>query len=66
VHGKSVTAIKTYWQQQVFSGRDVPPVERPGDAEVVAYVRENVNAIGYVSAGAPLARGVKAVTIVAR
>ena len=26
VHGKPAAAVKSYWQQQIFSGRDVPPV----------------------------------------
>jgi len=27
VHGKSVGAVRAFWQQQIFSGRDVPPPE---------------------------------------
>ena len=54
IHGKSVAAIKSYWQQQVFSGRDVPPPEKPSDSQVLAYIEANRDAIGYVSAGAPL------------
>src|SRR5881394_67528 len=26
VHGRTADAVKSYWQQQIFSGRDVPPV----------------------------------------
>lgn len=66
VHGRSTTAVKTYWQQQVFSGRGVPPTERASDAEVVAFVRDTPNAIGYVAAGAPLPGGVKAVTLLTK
>jgi ABC-type phosphate transport system substrate-binding protein len=62
VHGRSANAIKAYWNQLIFSGRDVPPLERPGDAEVVAYVRLNRGAVGYVSAGAPT-EGVKTVEV---
>ncbi len=62
VHQKSLNAVKAYWNQQIFSGRDVPPLERLGDAEVLAYVRANRGAIGYVSAGADLA-GAKAVDL---
>src|SRR4051812_17644572 len=29
--GKSVAAVRAYWQQRIFSGKDVPPVERASD-----------------------------------
>ena len=63
VLGRSASAIASYWQQQIFAGKDVPPVEKPSDADVLAFVRANPNAIGYVSAGAPLGGGVKVVSI---
>jgi ABC-type phosphate transport system substrate-binding protein len=46
---RSVAAVKSYWQQMIFSGRDVPPPELKTDEEVVAYVLKNPGAIGYVS-----------------
>ncbi len=49
IHGRSVAAIKSYWQQQIFSGRDIPPVEKTSDEEVLAFVRSKPGAIGYVS-----------------
>ena len=49
VHGRSATAIKNYWLQQIFSGRDVPPPEKANEDEIVEYVRANPGAIGYVS-----------------
>jgi ABC-type phosphate transport system substrate-binding protein len=52
VLGKSISAVKSYWQQQIFSGRGVPPTEVSGDSDVVAFVRSNPGAIGYVSSGA--------------
>ena len=58
VHGKSLNAVRSYWTQLIFSGRDVPPLERAGDAEVVAFVRATRGAIGYVSASADVT-GVK-------
>jgi hypothetical protein len=48
-HGKSVSAVVNYWQQQIFAGRDVPPVEKSSDAEVLATLRSTPGAIGYVS-----------------
>ena len=52
LHGKSPTAIKAYWQQQIFSGRGVPPQQLESDRAVIAFVREKRGAIGYVSAEA--------------
>ena len=49
VHGRRASAIKSYWQQQIYSGRGVPPPEGGSEEEVVAYVRANPGAIGYVS-----------------
>lgn len=63
VHGKSVSAIESYWQQQIFSGKDAPPLQRNSDVEVVAFVRANPGAIGYVSAAARLGEDVKAIPI---
>jgi len=58
VHGKSVEAIRNYWRKQIFTGREVPPVEKPNEEAVVEFVRNNAGAIGYVSAHVS-PRGVK-------
>ena len=50
IHGQSVASVRKYWQKQIFSGRGVPPTEKPNDQEVIAYVAANPGAIGYVSA----------------
>jgi ABC-type phosphate transport system substrate-binding protein len=52
VHGRTVSAVKTYWLQIVFSGRGVPPLERATDHEVVDYVKSHPGAVGYVTAAA--------------
>ena len=52
VHGRSVAAIRNYWQQMIFSGRGVPPPEAASDKQVVDFVRANPGAIGYVSSEA--------------
>ena len=49
VHGKPTAAVKSYWNQQIFSGRDVPPIEKRTDTEVLAFVRSTPGAVGYVS-----------------
>jgi hypothetical protein len=56
---RDVSAVRAYWQQQIFSGRGVPPLERASDAEVLAYVRTHPGAIGYVSSGADLGPSLK-------
>jgi len=62
VLGRPASAVATYWQQQIFAGKDVPPSEKGSDADVIAFVKSNPKAIGYVSAGADVS-GVKAVTV---
>lgn len=62
VIGRPVSAVETYWQQQIFSGKDVPPSAKASDDEVIAFVKANPGAIGYVSAGASVA-GVKVIDV---
>ena len=62
IHGKSAAAVKSYWNQMVFSGRDVPPVEKTSDAEVIEFVRSTRGAIGYVST-AVAADGVRVIEL---
>jgi ABC-type phosphate transport system substrate-binding protein len=49
VLSRSVSGVKSYWQQLLFSGRDVPPPELMNDEQVIQYVLKNPGAIGYVS-----------------
>ncbi len=63
VHGKSVTAIKSFWQRMIFSGRDVPPEEKQSEKDVLDFVRANPGAIGYVATETALGDGVKKLTI---
>ena len=54
VLGRSVATVKSYWQQRIFAGRDLPPPELPTDAAVVKYVLEHPGAVGYIAAEANL------------
>jgi ABC-type phosphate transport system substrate-binding protein len=63
VLGKDVAAVKGYWQQLIFTGRGVPPVEKGSEAEVVSFVAGNPAAIGYVSAGTALDSRVKVLQV---
>ncbi|MEY4550207.1 MAG: hypothetical protein RL685_6402, partial [Pseudomonadota bacterium] len=62
VLGRSVDAVKAYWQRRIFSGQAVPPPEFAKDAEVVSYVLEHPSAVGYISTGGDV-RGVRVVPI---
>jgi ABC-type phosphate transport system substrate-binding protein len=58
--GRSIDAVRRYWNQQVFSGRGVPPPQVENEAAVVEYVLTHPGAIGYVTAGTDV-RGAKIV-----
>jgi ABC-type phosphate transport system substrate-binding protein len=51
---RSVDAVKGYWQQRIFSGRDVPPPEFETDDDVVKFVLKHDGGLGYVSGSANL------------
>jgi ABC-type phosphate transport system substrate-binding protein len=53
VHGRGAAAIRNRWQQQIYSGRGVPPPERGSEREVVDFVEANPGAIGYLAASTP-------------
>ena len=61
VLGKPASAVDAYWQQQIFSGRDIPPPQKSEDA-AVSFVRSNENGIAYVSAGADTS-GLKVINV---
>ena len=63
VHGRQVSSVTSYWQQMIFAGRAIPPVEKASDLDVATFVAANPSAIGYVSASAELPPGVKAITV---
>lgn len=62
VHKRSVSAVRSYWQQRIFSGRGVPPPELDSDAAVVHYVLKHPGALGYVGAEIDLG-GAKAIAV---
>ncbi len=59
---KSVSAVKSYWQRMIFSGRGVPPIEKENDQQVIEYVKNHPGAVGYVSKDAKI-EGVKKINI---
>ncbi len=63
VHHKGTSAVKAYWQQQIFSGRNVPPPEKSAVRDVVEFVRANRGAVGYVPSGTDVPAGVKVLDV---
>lgn len=52
VHNKPAGAIKAYWNQRVFAGVDVQPLELSSDEAVIEQLRKTPGSIGYVSRAA--------------
>ena len=48
---KTPAQLRSYWNQQIFSGKGVPPPEVESPAAVVRYVSATKGAVGYVPAG---------------
>jgi len=63
VHHKGTAAVKAYWQQMIFSGREVPPPEKASAREVIAFVSTNRGGVGYVPVGTPLGSYAKTVDV---
>jgi ABC-type phosphate transport system substrate-binding protein len=61
-----VMGVVQYWGKQLTSMATSmrPPTVKASDDEVLTYVSKTSGAVGYVSTGAALPPGVKAVTIV--
>jgi ABC-type phosphate transport system substrate-binding protein len=59
---RSVSGVRNYWQQNIFSGRGVPPPELESQAAVAEYVAKHAGAIGYVSRSFEL-RQVRALSV---
>jgi hypothetical protein len=51
---RSAAAVRSYWQQRIFSGRGVPPPEVESDVAVLRYVSQHPAAVGYVSTRADI------------
>jgi hypothetical protein len=60
--GRSLSAVKAYWLQVIFSGHGVPPPELDSDEQVVRFVARTAGAIGYVSGTAKI-EGTKTISL---
>lgn len=63
IHGRPATAIFGYWNQMIFSGKEVPPRELRTAAEILDYVRTTPGAIGVVPAETTVPADVRTVVV---
>ena len=63
--GKPAMSVQIHWLRKVAAEHVNPPPAKPSDAEVVAFVRANPGAIGYVAADFTLDETVKVMKVVA-
>ena len=61
VLGKPASAVDAYWQQQICSGRDIPPHQK-SEAAAISCVHANENGIAYVSPSADTS-GLKVINV---
>ncbi|MGO4891058.1 hypothetical protein [Flavobacterium sp. W21_SRS_FM6] len=62
VLGRSSAQVSAYWSKLVFTGKGIPPKEVQNDAEAIALVADNQDAISYVDSSAVTAN-VKAIPL---
>jgi len=62
IHGRSAASVSSFWRQQIFSGRSVPPPERDSEGAVVGFVASHRGGVGYVGPGTNTSR-VKVVSV---
>ena len=64
IHRKAVWNIRAYWQNQIFTGRKIPPPKITNEKDVLTLIEKDPWAIGYVSASLPIdSSRVKVLTI---
>ena len=44
--------LKKYWMKKVFTGQATPPKSVQSDKQVISYILNNMNAVGYIQAEA--------------
>jgi ABC-type phosphate transport system substrate-binding protein len=63
VHGKPVWVITAFWQQEIASGRGVPPAVCASEQAALEAVRDDPGGVAYVGEGVPLGEGVKPLVV---
>ncbi len=51
---KTPAQLRSYWNQQIFSGKGVPPPEANAVSDVIDYVLDHRGAVGYLPINAEL------------
>jgi ABC-type phosphate transport system substrate-binding protein len=59
---KTPSQLKSFWTQQIFSGKGVPPPEARSPAAAIAYVLANPGAVAYLPVNVD-PRGAKVITL---
>lgn len=49
--GMTLPEVNAYWARLMFSGRATPPMQVANDRDIVQLVKNNPNAIGYITEG---------------
>ncbi|NRA55885.1 MAG: phosphate ABC transporter substrate-binding protein [Gammaproteobacteria bacterium] len=47
---KSASQLKAFWSKQIFTGKGKPPKDLGSETDVINFVANNANGIGYVDA----------------
>ena len=63
VHGKPMWVVVAFWQQEIASGRTLPPVVCATEEAALQAVSNDPGGVAYVSEGLALLPGVKALTV---
>lgn len=63
VHGKSVAYVTRYWHRVIFAGRGIPPPELASDDAVIALVRREAGAVGYIDSETPVDESVRIIAV---
>jgi ABC-type phosphate transport system substrate-binding protein len=63
VLGKSVSTVRAYWQQRLFSGAEVPPPEKASEDDALQFVRSHPAGLTYVAPDVALPNGVRALAV---
>jgi len=61
---RPIQNVQYYWLRKIAADRSMPPPAKGSDADVVAYVRANQGAIGYVADGFVVDTSVKVVRVI--
>lgn len=46
---KTSSQFSTYWKQAIFTGQGIPPKSFKGEDEIIAFVSQTEDAVGYIS-----------------